>query len=218
MSELVEQKKRKNTRQDIMELAMKLYEDSDYDSIQMDELAATLGISHGTVFYHFPTKQTLFYEIYNYHFCRNIEDNLLTLATYGTMQKADFRAFMLYITQDMFDRHFNMLRLVKIHSMTLDKGVDIEKLKSSLTHSMQMYEHFIEELARHVPFFQKPHLLQIFSARSAIVIGCFYMIMEPKGIDETQTKEDRDRRRKIFRSKVMNTFGNYLDGRLMKID
>lgn len=205
-------KMKKNTRKKILDMAIFLFEESDYDSVQMNSLAKILGLSNGAIFYHFPTKQTLFYEIYNIYYQRSVKQNLAELSCYETMTREDLKVYLLHITSLMFENNFNMLRLLKIHTMVLDKGVNVERIKESLVKSMYAQEHFLEELQRHCTYFCTEYLRQIFTARSALCIGYYYMYMEPKTIDLNWRKENIDRQKIIFQRKLLATFEKYLDG------
>ena len=76
---------------------------------------------------------------------------------------------------------------------------------------------FIDELLKHENFFNKKELLQIFSDRSALCIGYFYMFMEPKSIDEKFDEKEIEKRKKIYKRKVLAAYNKYLMGVLAEI-
>lgn len=197
---------------EILKMAMQLFEASDYESVQMNIVAKKLGISNGTVFYHFPTKQTLFFEIYNIYFCRSINHNMVELAQYDKMSAQDFKAYMMSISENMFEQQFDMIRLLKIHTMILDKGIVRDIVCKSLMNSVRMKERFIEELQKHFSSFNMGKMLDIINARSAILVGCYFLYMEPKSIDEKWTEKETRAHRKAFKTHFMVTFETYLEG------
>ena len=210
-------KRSNNTQQEILMLAKSLFEKMDYDTIQIKTIADTMNVSKANIYYHYATKQTLFFDVYNLYYKQNIEDNLKILSKYGDMSVKEFKEYMLRIAENLFEHHFDMLRLIKIHSITIDKGVDKEKIKNSLEDSVSSYEIFINELLKHENFFNKKELLQIFSDRSALCIGYFYMFMEPKSIDEKFDEKEIEKRKKIYKRKVLAAYNKYLMGVLAEI-
>lgn len=206
----------KCNREEVLQLAMQEFQGSEYEDIQMNILAAKLGVSNGTIFYHFPTKQTLFFEIYNRYYMSSLEDNMKELLKYRQMTPVIFKEYLLTITENMFERHFNMVRLLKIHSMVLDKGVNLDKVKPCLEKSMKAFGEYIEELHNKNAYFDKQELVRILNARSAMIIGYFYMFMEPKIVDTDWNAEKRQVQKIVFKHKMLETLALYLDGVVAK--
>lgn len=209
-----EQKRRKGkcNRDDVISLAMQHFETMEYDDIQMNVLAKELELSNGAIYYHFPTKQTLFFEIYNKYYMASLEDNLKALQVYSEMTPLQLKDYLLEMTKNMFEKHFNMVRLIKIHSMVLDKGVDLEKVKPCLEKSMEVMQAFIGELHMKNTYLSEQEILKILNARSSMIIGYFYMFMEPKIVDAPLSQEQKLAKKVVFKHKLMETLALYLDG------
>jgi AcrR family transcriptional regulator len=54
---------RPNTRQAIIDAAVKLFADKGFERTTMDEVAAAAGIAKGTIFYNFKTKEDIFFTL-----------------------------------------------------------------------------------------------------------------------------------------------------------
>jgi len=56
-------KEKEQRRENIIDAARKLFFDTDYDSVSMDEIAQEIGLGKGTLYLYFKSKESLFYAV-----------------------------------------------------------------------------------------------------------------------------------------------------------
>lgn len=57
------EREKEQRRQDIIDAAEKLFFDTDYDSVSMDDIAKEIGLGKGTIYLYFKSKESLFYAV-----------------------------------------------------------------------------------------------------------------------------------------------------------
>lgn len=209
-------KRKSNKRELILQLAMEMFDKSDYESVHMNKIAKSLGVSNGIIYYHFPTKQTLFYEMMNIYYIQAINDYLNDLEKYDLTTIIEFKKFFLKNTQDMFEKNYSLLRLIKIENMTIDKGIDFSKIKTSREEIIRAHDKYVDKIVEKFQVFSKDEIMEIFYSRASICLGYYFLYMEPKSGDNSNDQEKILQRKQIFQKKALQTFADYLDGVLQK--
>ncbi|BDZ69832.1 TetR/AcrR family transcriptional regulator [Methanobacterium petrolearium] len=59
----MEGKRKKQRRENIIDAAKKLFFETDYDNVSMDEIAKEIGLGKGTLYIYFNSKESLFYAV-----------------------------------------------------------------------------------------------------------------------------------------------------------
>ncbi|MCC0632935.1 TetR/AcrR family transcriptional regulator [Clostridioides sp. ZZV15-6388] len=85
-------------RSQILEVAWKIFEESDYDDVTMQQVVDTLDISKESVYYHFKDKEVLFEEIISNILKVEIEDLKLILHNSDFTIREKISAFILCIS------------------------------------------------------------------------------------------------------------------------
>lgn len=85
-------------RSQILEVAWKIFEESDYDDVTMQQVVDTLDISKESVYYHFKDKEVLFEEIISNILKVEIEDLKLILHNSDFTIREKISAFILRIS------------------------------------------------------------------------------------------------------------------------
>lgn len=209
-------RRRSSKRELILKLAMEMFDKSDYESVHMNKIAKILDVSNGIIYYHFPTKQTLFYEMMNIYYIQAINDYSKDLEQYDSNTVIEFKKFFLKNTQDMFEKNYSLLRLIKIENMTINKGIDFNKITISRKEVIKEHDKYVNKIVEKFTFLNKDEVLEIFYSRASICLGYCFLYMEPKSNENQNDQEAILKRKQVFKKMALQTFADYLDGFLKK--
>ena len=132
---------------EIIETAMKVFVENDYDGTSMDEVALKSGIAKGTIYLYFKNKQQLFVEVIR-ELMRRFEIVIYDAADY---KSEDIYKKMSHIINAMLnfietnEKYFNMMeRQFHIIGKTIKKN-QIEKMNESRIKMMDIFAKIVRE-------------------------------------------------------------------------
>jgi AcrR family transcriptional regulator len=112
-------------RQDLLASAWGLFQQTPYDQLTAADVATALGLSKGTVFVYFPTKEALFLAVLEQQLQRLCDDLDRELAALN--QPASIPAVVRVWSEIVAGRP-NLLRLLAICQTILERNVDLERI------------------------------------------------------------------------------------------
>lgn len=103
----LKERQREERERLIVQAAVDLLLEKGYHEMSMDEIAARVGISKGTVYHHFPTKEDLVFAVlqqYRLQFQRAVEEILAT----GSAPEAKLRSLLEYVYGGILSTSFQV--------------------------------------------------------------------------------------------------------------
>ena len=197
--------------QTILDKAAEMFLSSEYDKIKMSEIAKSLNVSNGILFYYFKTKEALFFNL----LCREYEKRLARLTEIAKESRinafADFKSLVMKELVELVDTNPLYIRLEAMRTAILEKNVDAAtmlKMKTGLY--MQMME-MIAVICTNSPLYQDV-IMDVLQAEASIITGCKLSATLPPEVIEIIEKNGLQGLKRDFRKDVIDTMKNYLDG------
>jgi Transcriptional regulator len=157
--------------QSIVNVAYELYKEKSFEAIKMSDIAKVAGVSKGTLFLYYKTKESLFIEImfqeYEKRFAR-FENMLLPLET---MTIESFKVLFLGEMESILDQDSVFVRLTAIKSTVLEKNVDYETMVKVSVGLFSLLEKIVQLLTIKLPVLTTESFFELLQAQNAIIIG-----------------------------------------------
>jgi len=199
--------------QQIETAAFTLFEDQSFGDITMTAIASEAGVSKGTLFNYFESKESLFMTIlldgYHHYFDQlivQVKQQPLTTVT-------DFLQFLLTETANLIDRHDLLVRLNALRGPILEHGAN---LSQTVTHRQSFYgasEDLATLIHQQVPSLDVAEISQLFIVQTAMISG----MMNLSGLDEFNHQRLFDHDFEHFKIHLkpdtVATFRYYLQGK-----
>ncbi len=95
----------------ILDAAEQLYKTSRFEDIKMVDIAQTAGVSKGTLFNYYTSKESIFMEMLFREYNKRFKKMQILLLEYETMSKEDFKSFVVkeinpYLDEDSIYTRF----------------------------------------------------------------------------------------------------------------
>ncbi|ANY65632.1 transcriptional regulator [Paenibacillus sp. BIHB 4019] len=197
--------------QAIIDKAAEMFASSEYDKIKMSDIAIAMNMSKGILFVYFKTKESLFFHL----LCTEYEKRLIRLTEMiqaSQIQKFDdFKDLVMTELIELVDHNPLYIRLEAMRSAVLEQNVDAElmlRLKTNLYAEMMKMTALICENN----ILDPSEVMDIFQAQGSIIIGCKLSSMIPAELEAIITENGLEGFKRDFKTDVLRTMKNYLDG------
>ncbi|MDF2936205.1 MAG: hypothetical protein K0Q90_1578 [Paenibacillaceae bacterium] len=200
--------------QSIVGAAYDLYKEQPFEAIKMTDIAKTAGVSKGTLFLYYKTKESLFMEImfqeYEKRFAR-FEDMLLPLKS---MTLESFKTLFLNEMESILDQDSVFVRLLAIKSAVLEKNVDYETMIKVTAGLFSILEKIVQLLTCRLPVLSAASYYELLQAQNAIIIGYSHATSLPSAMYQVLDDHKLDRYRVNFKKHALLAMDYYLSGLL----
>lgn len=157
----------------IKEVAKKVFMDSDFHNLKMVNITKKMGMSEGTIYSYFPTKETLYLTILIDEYLERFERINQIVQQYEHVDERMLKTIIIGEVETLIDNHLLYIRLMMIQASTLERNVETElslELKqkvyaaiNDLTRAMQ---------AKGLPW-SAEEFINTFQTINAIVVGMY---------------------------------------------
>ncbi|MCH4007930.1 TetR/AcrR family transcriptional regulator [Companilactobacillus sp.] len=114
-------------RQAIMKAAVRLFKTKGYSEITMKRIAETIGISKGTTFNYFSTKEDLFMSILLESYQQFFADLLIKMDGYESIDQKTYINFMVEQTENLIQNYDVLVRLNSIRGPILEGNANMDE-------------------------------------------------------------------------------------------
>ncbi|NHN29305.1 TetR family transcriptional regulator [Paenibacillus agricola] len=198
--------------QSIVSVAYDLYKEQPFEAIKMSDIAKVAGVSKGTLFLYYKTKESLFMEIifqeYEKRFAR-FEDMLLPLET---ITLESFKILFLHEMESILDQDSVFVRLVAIKSTVLEKNVDYDTMVKVSIGLFTLLGKIVQLLTNRLPVLTAESYFELLQAQNAIIIGYANAASLPVAMHQVLGDHKLDGYRVNFKKHALLAMEYYLDG------
>lgn len=198
--------------QEILETAYELYQTNSFYSLKMSDIAKAVGVSKGTLFNYFPTKESLFMEMLFQVYEKRVTHLKEMVQSYDTMTLLTFKKFLLEEMTPHLDVQSTYVRLSAIKNTILENNIDYELAMQEKKKSYKGIEQVVQLLSERVEKLSAEEIFEIFIAQNAMLVGYFNMANIPEVLKDGIDKEALDAFNVDFKESVVKAMTHYLDG------
>lgn len=196
----------------IVNATYELYKEQPFEAIKMSDIAKVAGVSKGTLFLYFKTKESLFMEIifqeYEKRFVR-FENMLLPLKT---MTLESFKILFLNEMESILDQDSVFVRLIAIKSTVLEKNVDYETMVKVSRGLFTSLDKIVSLLTKRLPLLTSESYYELLQAQNAIIIGYANTASLPIAMHQVLDDHKLDGYKVSFKKHALLAMEYYLDG------
>lgn len=201
----------------ILNAAVELYKTSTFDKIKMIDIAKEAGVSKGTLFNYYSSKESIFMEILFLEYEKRFRSLAEHLQPYGKMSVNDFKAFILSELEPQLDTESVYMRLNAIKNTILEKNIDIEL---AVKDKVEMYEAGLQlgqAIADRFDLMTSEQVIEFFIAQNAIVLGFMQQASLPKALEDGMEQHQLRGFQIDFKAHVLTMMECYMDGYFAKL-
>jgi len=194
-------------------VARQQFEKKSFSQITMAEIAKQAGVSKGTLFNYYESKESLFMTLLLDGYCDYFESMIVTVNQQKTFELADFIQLLLDETAELITKHATLVRLNALRGPILEQGANLDQ---TVAHRKALYEtneRLAQIICQRVTRLSVEEVSQLFLVQSAIISG----LMNLSALDEFQqqplVEQDFDHFRINLKRDAVTTFNYYLVGR-----
>lgn len=194
-------------------VARQQFENKSFSQITMAEIAKQAGVSKGTLFNYYESKESLFMTLLLDGYCDYFESMIVTVNQQKTFELADFIQLLLAETAELITNHATLVRLNALRGPILEQGANLDQ---TVAHRKALYEtneRLAQIICQRVTRLSVEEVSQLFLVQSAIISG----LMNLSALDEFQqqplVEQDFDHFRINLKRDAVTTFNYYLVGR-----
>ena len=192
--------------------AYDLYKEQSFEAIKMSDIAKVAGVSKGTLFLYYKTKESLFMEImfqeYEKRFAR-FENMLLPLET---MTLESFKILFLNEMESILDQDSVFVRLIAIKSTVLEKNIDYETMVKVSVGLFTLLEKIVQLLTNRLPVLTAESYFELLQAQNAIIIGYANKASLPIAMHQVLGDHKWEGYRVNFKKHDLQAMEYYMDG------
>jgi len=194
-------------------VARQQFEKKSFSQITMAEIAKQAGVSKGTLFNYYESKESLFMTLLLDGYCDYFESMIVTVNQQKTFELADFIQLLLDETAELITNHATLVRLNALRGPILEQGANLDQ---TVAHRKALYatnERLAQIICQRVTRLSVEEVSQLFLVQSAIISG----LMNLSALDEFQqqplVEQDFVHFRINLKRDAVTTFNYYLVGR-----
>ena len=155
----------------IAKVAGEIFQEKGFNQISMNEIAKRAGMSKGTLFNYYKTKEDLFMTVLLVGYQKYFTELTGILATHSLKSVEDFKLFLLDETKNLIKEHTALIRLNALRGPILESNSNLDE---TLVNRQKLYD-VSKELSRlihsQVPELTVNKVNHIFVVQSAIISG-----------------------------------------------
>jgi len=193
--------------------AQQQFEKKSFNQITMAAIAKQAGVSKGTLFNYYESKESLFMTLLLDGYCAYFESVIIKVTEANSFELADFINLLLGETAELITMHATLVRLNALRGPILEQGADLEQ---TVTHRKALYatnERLAQTICQRVTSLTVEEVSQLYLVQSAIISG----LMNLSALDEFQqqplVEQDFDHFKINLKKDAVAAFSYYLAGR-----
>jgi AcrR family transcriptional regulator len=203
--------------QKILSAAVELYKEAAFEEIKMIDIAKKVGVSKGTLFNYYKSKESLFMEILFSEYDKRFNALTKRVQTYETMDQGSFKECLFSEMETFLDENSIYLRLNAIKNTILEKNVDYDMI---LKDKMELYENGMQ-LARTIsekyPALSPEAVFDLFMAQNSIIMGVLSISRAPQALKEGIREHNLSGFEIDFKKRTLEMMEIYMDGFFSKV-
>ena len=203
--------------QAIAKIAAQQFATQSFGQITMAGIAKQAGVSKGTLFNYFESKESLFMTLLLDGNCDYFDQVSQTIAARSVFTLTDFLKLLLDETAALITSHAELVRLNALRGPILEQGAN---LKQTVTHRQALYaanERLAQQVCDRIPSLTVTEVSQLLLVQSAVISG----LMNLSGLDEFQKQPlvavDFENFKVDLKQDAVATFKYYLLGRYPQV-
>lgn len=196
----------------ILNKAYELYLESNFTELKMIDIARSAGVSKGTLFNYFKTKEILFMEMLFREYDKRIFQLEERILSYHEMTYNEFKVFFLKEMEELLEPSSAYIRLNAIKNSILEKNIDYEtamKDKVNLHHQMMRISKLLSE---RVAILTPEDVLDLYVVQNVIIIGYYNMTQMPDDLKKMIDDHGLEGFAIDYSRSSLRTMETYLEG------
>ncbi len=196
----------------ILDAAEQLYKTSRFEDIKMVDIAQTAGVSKGTLFNYYTSKESIFMEMLFREYNKRFKKMQILLLEYETMSKEDFKSFVVKEINPYLDEDSIYTRLNAIKNTILEKNIDYTVAMKDKVRMYENGEKIGQQISSLAPFMTPEKVMEFFLAQNAIIVGAMNLSGSPRAIKEGISEMKLSGFDVDFKSTAISIMTSYMDG------
>jgi len=207
------QQQKQDRAQRIGDAAFALFKTQSFGKITMAAIAKQAGVSKGTLFNYFESKESLFMTILLDGYHQYFDQLIIQINQRPSFDLTDFLTLLLTETGNLIDHHSLLVRLNALRGPILERGANMSQ---TITHRQSFYatsEQLATVIHDRIPKLSVVEISQLFIVQTAMISG----MMNLSGLDEFNHQRLFDHDFEHFKIHLkpdtVATFRYYLQGK-----
>lgn len=199
----------------ILNIAYNLYLKSTFTNIKMIDIAKECGVSKGTLFNYYNTKEKLFLSLLRREYKKRFEILIEKLKKIEKMDHCEFKEFILEEMSNTLEGDSVLIRLTAILHIILEANIDYE---TALEFKGEFYSETKEMgmlISEKVDYMNVEDAMELFMTQHAIVVGYGNVANVPQVIKQVIEEQNYIEFKVDFKKNALRTMEFYLEGLYM---
>lgn len=155
----------------IAQVAGTIFQEKGFNQISMNEIAKRAGMSKGTLFNYYKTKEDLFMTVLLVGYQKYFADLAEILAGQPLKSVEDFKALLVGETKNLIEEHTALVRLNALRAPILESNSNLDETLVNRQKLYDVSEKLSQLIHRQVPELTVTKVNHIFVVQSAIISG-----------------------------------------------
>jgi len=196
----------------ILEKAYELYEKGTFKSIKMIDIANASGVSKGTMFNYFSTKEKLFLEILKREYQVRFENLISSFKKQNVLDFEGFKNIILNEMESILLEDSVLMRLTAIMHNILEENLDYETALSFKLDFHNFMMTIANIIVERVDCITLDDCKNLFMTQHALIVGYRNMSNVPDVVKQVLEDHDLNDFKIDFKQNVLKAMELYLDG------
>ncbi|MDX8363413.1 TetR/AcrR family transcriptional regulator [Cytobacillus sp. IB215316] len=196
----------------IINVARECYMNSTFKDIKMSDIAQKAGVSKGTLFNYFTSKEHLFTSLLLVEYEKWTKHIEKVLSEIDEMDFNDFKKFFLNEMQHILDPNSIYIRLSALKNSILESNMDVETVAKVKKEIYDIGYRMCALLANKFEPFSQEVMVELFLIQDAIITGFANTAIIPDHVQYALKKHNLDGVSLNFRESSLKVMEYYLDG------
>jgi len=196
----------------ILEKAYELYEKGTFKSIKMIDIANASGVSKGTMFNYFSTKEKLFLEILKREYQVRFENLISSFKKQNVLDFEGFKNIILNEMESILLEDSVLMRLTAIMHNILEENLDYETALSFKLDFHNFMMTIANIIVERVDCITLDDCKNLFMTQHALIVGYRNMSNVPEVVKQVLEDHDLNDFKIDFKKNVLKAMELYLDG------
>lgn len=199
----------------ILNVVYDLYLKSSFNDIKMIDIALKCGVSKGTLFNYYNTKEKLFLSLLRREYKKRFESLTDKLKVIKSMDHYEFKKFILEEMNSILEKDSVLIRLTSILHIILEANIDYEtalEFKSEFYSATKKIGMLISEK---VDYMNLEDAMELFMTQHAVVVGYRNVANVPPVIKKVIEEQNYIEFNVEFKKNALRTIEYYLEGLYM---
>ncbi|MGX4645265.1 TetR/AcrR family transcriptional regulator [Holzapfeliella sp. JNUCC 80] len=203
-------RKKELKAQAISSVTLELFKTRDFADISMNEIAQKAGISKGSLFNYYKTKENIFMHLLLVGYQDFFNQLIIKIKQQNPKNKDQLKAFLIESTQDLIDNHLTLIKLNSLRGPVLENKASREQTIFERKKLYEIHEELAQLVQQIVPDISLNQANKLFIIQSSIISGLINLSDLDYFQTEPLTKSFADFKVNIYHDSI-ETFAAYLD-------